>query len=136
MFLSLERILILNVTCDVKKMKVRRDVMKMFEFIDGANSFSPLSLLHAWPTSVVDTLLRSVVTPCGPSGRYLLQVLLIQDPETDKEAAAMDVRVGQTSDPPYLQGTAHFCEHMLFMGTGEEEVNEPTASKASRIVWS
>ncbi|CAM9812921.1 unnamed protein product, partial [Sphacelaria rigidula] len=45
------------------------------------------------------------------------QALLIHDPDTDKEAAAMDVRVGQTSDPPHLQGTAHFCEHMLFMGT-------------------
>ncbi|CAM9319806.1 unnamed protein product, partial [Ectocarpus sp. 13 AM-2016] len=47
-----------------------------------------------------------------------MQVLLISDPETDKEAAAMDVRVGQTSDPAHLQGTAHFCEHMLFLGTG------------------
>ncbi|CAN0174853.1 unnamed protein product, partial [Ectocarpus sp. 8 AP-2014] len=46
-------------------------------------------------------------------------VLLISDPETDKEAAAMDVRVGQTSDPAHLQGTAHFCEHMLFLGTGK-----------------
>ncbi|CAN0427935.1 unnamed protein product, partial [Hapterophycus canaliculatus] len=48
-----------------------------------------------------------------------LQVLLISDPETDKEAAAIDVRVGSSSDPPYLQGTAHFCEHMLFLGTGK-----------------
>ncbi|CBJ49276.1 conserved unknown protein [Ectocarpus siliculosus] len=48
-----------------------------------------------------------------------MQVLLISDPETDKEAAAMDVRVGQTSDPAHLQGTAHFCEHMLFLGTGK-----------------
>ncbi|CAM9265328.1 unnamed protein product, partial [Discosporangium mesarthrocarpum] len=47
------------------------------------------------------------------------QVVLIHDPETDKEAAAMDVRVGQSSDPPHLQGTAHFCEHMLFLGTGK-----------------
>eukprot|EP00903_Cladosiphon_okamuranus_P017869 g16444.t1 len=48
-----------------------------------------------------------------------MQVLLISDPETDKEAAAMDVHVGMTSDPSDLQGTAHFCEHMLFLGTGK-----------------
>eukprot|EP00752_Nemacystus_decipiens_P012492 g11064.t1 len=48
-----------------------------------------------------------------------LQVLLISDPDTDREAAAMDVMVGQTSDPPHLQGTAHFCEHMLFLGSGK-----------------
>lgn len=48
-----------------------------------------------------------------------IQVLLISDPDTDKEAAAMDVRVGYTSDPPHAQGIAHFCEHMLFLGTGE-----------------
>lgn len=53
-----------------------------------------------------------------PSTR-LFQVLLISDPDTDKEAAAIDVRVGSSSDPPYLQGTAHFCEHMLFLGTGK-----------------
>jgi len=27
------------------------------------------------------------------------------------------VRVGATSDPPVLQGLAHFCEHMLFLGS-------------------
>eukprot|EP00752_Nemacystus_decipiens_P002074 g1985.t1 len=48
-----------------------------------------------------------------------MQVLLISDPDTDKEAAAMDVRVGYTSDPRYVQGIAHFCEHMLFLGTGK-----------------
>ena len=48
-----------------------------------------------------------------------VQVLLISDPDTDKEAAAVDVRVGHTSDPPHAQGIAHFCEHMLFLGTGK-----------------
>ena len=46
-----------------------------------------------------------------------LHVLLISDPNTDKSAAAMDVRVGSNSDPDNLPGLAHFCEHMLFMGT-------------------
>ncbi|KAG7958731.1 hypothetical protein I3843_10G032200 [Carya illinoinensis] len=43
-----------------------------------------------------------------------LEVLLISDPDTDKCAASMDVRVGYFSDPEGLPGLAHFLEHMLF----------------------
>jgi insulysin len=43
--------------------------------------------------------------------------LLISDSETDKSAASMDVGVGSALDPKPLFGTAHFLEHMLFMGT-------------------
>ena len=46
-----------------------------------------------------------------------MQILLVSDPETDKAAAAMDVAVGHFSDPEELPGLAHFCEHMLFLGT-------------------
>lgn len=46
-----------------------------------------------------------------------LEAMVIHDPETDKSSAAMDVRVGHLSDPIELQGLAHFCEHLLFMGT-------------------
>ncbi|PWN29969.1 hypothetical protein BDZ90DRAFT_229012 [Jaminaea rosea] len=46
-----------------------------------------------------------------------LEVLLIHDPATDKASAAMDIRVGHLSDPEDFQGLAHFCEHLLFMGT-------------------
>ncbi len=46
-----------------------------------------------------------------------MHVLLISDPDTDQAAAAMDVAVGQFSDPPDRQGLAHFLEHMLFLGT-------------------
>eukprot|EP01100_Stratorugosa_tubuloviscum_P005628 TRINITY_DN250_c0_g1_i1.p1 TRINITY_DN250_c0_g1~~TRINITY_DN250_c0_g1_i1.p1 ORF type:complete len:1068 (-),score=379.42 TRINITY_DN250_c0_g1_i1:64-2979(-) len=46
-----------------------------------------------------------------------LQVLLISDPETEKSAAAMDIKVGSFSDPDDIPGLAHFLEHMLFMGT-------------------
>lgn len=46
-----------------------------------------------------------------------LEALLIHDPTTDKSSAAMDVRVGHLSDPEQFQGLAHFCEHLLFMGT-------------------
>ncbi len=46
-----------------------------------------------------------------------LQCLLISDSEADKSAAALDVKVGCSLDPKPLFGTAHFLEHMLFMGT-------------------
>lgn len=46
-----------------------------------------------------------------------LEALLIHDAETDKASAAIDVNVGSYSDPDDLNGLAHFCEHLLFMGT-------------------
>ncbi len=48
-----------------------------------------------------------------------MQVILISDPEADKSAAALDVKVGASLDPRPLYGTAHFLEHMLFMGTAK-----------------
>ncbi|KAH9525028.1 hypothetical protein Btru_000137 [Bulinus truncatus] len=46
-----------------------------------------------------------------------MKILLISDPETDKSSAAMDVHIGHLKDPKDLPGLAHFCEHMLFLGT-------------------
>jgi insulysin len=46
-----------------------------------------------------------------------MDVLLVSDPETDKASAAMDIYVGQLCDT--LPGIAHFCEHMLFIGTSK-----------------
>ncbi len=46
-----------------------------------------------------------------------LKALLISDADTDKAACALDVNIGSMSDPPELPGLAHFCEHMLFLGT-------------------
>lgn len=46
-----------------------------------------------------------------------LKALLISDARTDKAAAALGVQVGHLSDPDDLPGLAHFCEHMLFLGT-------------------
>ncbi|GAA6060548.1 hypothetical protein JCM10212_006912 [Sporobolomyces blumeae] len=46
-----------------------------------------------------------------------LTALLISDPSTDKAAASLSVQVGHLSDPDDLPGLAHFCEHMLFLGT-------------------
>lgn len=57
-----------------------------------------------------------------------LKVLLISDLEADKSAAAMNVNIGSLSDPEEFLGLAHFCEHMLFMGTDkypkEDEYSE------------
>ena len=46
-----------------------------------------------------------------------LRVLLIQNSQSDKAAAALAVNVGHFSDPLERQGLAHFLEHMLFLGT-------------------
>lgn len=46
-----------------------------------------------------------------------LKAILINDPDSDKSAAALDVNVGSYNDPKDLPGLAHFCEHLLFLGT-------------------
>ncbi|SCC90627.1 Uncharacterized protein SCG7086_BU_00070 [Chlamydiales bacterium SCGC AG-110-P3] len=46
-----------------------------------------------------------------------LEAYLISDPSADKSAAALSVNVGSWSDPVDAPGLAHFCEHMLFLGT-------------------
>ncbi|XP_054708191.1 insulin-degrading enzyme-like [Uloborus diversus] len=54
---------------------------------------------------------------CGLELINGMKVLLISDPSTDKSAAALNVQIGSMSDPPDIPGLAHFCEHMLFLGT-------------------
>ncbi|KAL4232280.1 hypothetical protein ACF0H5_009851 [Mactra antiquata] len=46
-----------------------------------------------------------------------MRVMLISDSNTDKSSAAMDVYIGHMKDPKDIPGLAHFCEHMLFLGT-------------------
>ncbi|KIK58340.1 hypothetical protein GYMLUDRAFT_45548 [Collybiopsis luxurians FD-317 M1] len=46
-----------------------------------------------------------------------LEAVLIHDGKADKAAASLDVAVGHLSDPDDMPGLAHFCEHLLFMGT-------------------
>ena len=46
-----------------------------------------------------------------------MKVLLVSDDETKKSAATLYVRSGSLNDPPEINGIAHFCEHMLFMGS-------------------
>lgn len=46
-----------------------------------------------------------------------LQVLNVQDTRASQVAMAMAVESGSFNDPDSLPGLAHFCEHMLFLGT-------------------
>lgn len=46
-----------------------------------------------------------------------LDVLMIYSKNADISAAAMTVNVGYYNDEPESYGTAHFLEHMLFMGS-------------------
>ncbi|KAF9469217.1 Metalloenzyme, LuxS/M16 peptidase-like protein [Collybia nuda] len=46
-----------------------------------------------------------------------LQAMLVHDARADKAAASLDVAVGHLYDPDDMPGLAHFCEHLLFMGT-------------------
>ncbi len=59
-----------------------------------------------------------------------LEILLISDPNADQSAATVAVRVGSWSDPSEYPGMAHFCEHMLFMGTEKY----PDSNEFSSIV--
>lgn len=46
-----------------------------------------------------------------------LKLFLISDPNTDQSGASVAVEAGSWDDPEEYPGMAHFCEHMLFMGT-------------------
>lgn len=46
-----------------------------------------------------------------------IEAVLVHDQKADKAAASLDVAVGHLFDPDDMPGLAHFCEHLLFMGT-------------------
>lgn len=48
-----------------------------------------------------------------------MKVLLVHDPDTSSSAAALEVGVGSLAAPKEVLGLAHFCEHMLFMGSAK-----------------
>ncbi|XP_052006839.1 insulin-degrading enzyme isoform X2 [Xyrauchen texanus] len=69
---------------------------------------------------VVSTIIRSPEDKREYRGLEFtngLKAILISDPTTDKSSAALDVHIGSLSDPENISGLAHFCEHMLFLGT-------------------
>jgi len=43
-----------------------------------------------------------------------IKCMIVHDPEADKSAASIDVKVGAALDPKEHPGTAHYLEHMLF----------------------
>ncbi|KAI0690596.1 insulin-degrading enzyme [Cytidiella melzeri] len=46
-----------------------------------------------------------------------LEATIIHDAKTERAAASLDVATGHLFDPDDMPGLAHFCEHLLFMGT-------------------
>ena len=48
-----------------------------------------------------------------------MRVIVVSNnnPNRNRAAASMTVNVGSFSDPPYMEGLAHYLEHMVFMGS-------------------
>eukprot|EP00446_Apocalathium_sp_SHHI-4_P032660 CAMPEP_0177230770 /NCGR_PEP_ID=MMETSP0367-20130122/42401_1 /TAXON_ID=447022 ORGANISM="Scrippsiella hangoei-like, Strain SHHI-4" /NCGR_SAMPLE_ID=MMETSP0367 /ASSEMBLY_ACC=CAM_ASM_000362 /LENGTH=1017 /DNA_ID=CAMNT_0018681241 /DNA_START=38 /DNA_END=3091 /DNA_ORIENTATION=- len=46
-----------------------------------------------------------------------LRVLVVRDPAAKKTGFSVAVEAGSLEDPLAFQGLAHFCEHMLFLGS-------------------
>jgi len=88
-------------------------------------------LVQASTTDGVSEIMTPIVSPHDARHYRILtlenglQTLLVSDPQADKAAASMNIRVGSAQDPEDLQGLAHFLEHMLFLGT--EPFPEPDA---------
>ncbi|XP_041369113.1 insulin-degrading enzyme-like [Gigantopelta aegis] len=108
---------------------------KIFQktFLENPNSCRYMSAMNREHIKVVvenDDIIRSAQDKRLYRGLELtngIKVFLISDPETDKSSAAMDVNIGFMKDPRELPGLAHFCEHMLFLGTEKyPEENEYT----------
>ncbi|CAM3877612.1 insulinase family protein [Rheinheimera salexigens] len=59
-----------------------------------------------------------------------LAVLLVQQADAHKSAAALTVNVGHFDDPSERQGLAHFLEHMLFLGSK----NYPEAGEYQQFI--
>ncbi|XP_051504314.1 insulin-degrading enzyme isoform X2 [Myxocyprinus asiaticus] len=91
-------------------------------FIRSIRGVSTLPVRMSDPAvkRVVSTIIRSPEDKREYRGLEFtngLKAILISDPTTDKSSAAMDVHIGSLSDPEKISGLAHFCEHMLFLGT-------------------
>lgn len=48
-----------------------------------------------------------------------LRVLLVEQSDAEKSAAAMSVNVGHFDDPADREGLAHFLEHLVFLGSAK-----------------
>ncbi|MGL4348521.1 MAG: insulinase family protein [Chlamydiales bacterium] len=61
-----------------------------------------------------------------------LEVWIISDPLAEQSASALSVNVGSWQDPIEYPGTAHFLEHMLFLGTKKYPVEDEFMSFVSQ----
>ena len=106
---------------------------RLFQAAGGLIAFRAYEAPAASKTTRV--LCETFAKPQTDSKSYRLielasgvRCLLVQDPRAEKCAAALDVHVGHMSDPVDRPGLAHFCEHMLFLGTekypDESEYNQ------------
>ncbi|KAG5520150.1 hypothetical protein PMAC_001226 [Pneumocystis sp. 'macacae'] len=46
-----------------------------------------------------------------------IEILLVSDPNSNKAGASVNVGAGSLHDPENFPGIAHFCEHLVFLGT-------------------
>ncbi|GET91317.1 peptidase, putative [Leishmania tarentolae] len=90
----------------------------------GHHSHVHLARTHSTPQSAMTSVAQHIITPAVIRAKYSGYVLsngvkcvIVQDASAKMPAAAMSIRAGQLNDPVELPGLAHFCEHMLFMGT-------------------
>lgn len=102
----------------------KNSVINQISFSSKNKSYHSLKLMTSTKqfTTIVDN--NKMIKPDSDDRNYKiiklknnLVALLINDPTTDKSAAALDVNVGSYNDPKNLPGLAHFCEHLLFLGT-------------------
>nr|XP_057920921.1 insulin-degrading enzyme isoform X2 [Doryrhamphus excisus] len=95
---------------------------------NGSHINQGIKLVSSSPLKMTDPALHRVVADIirSPEDKRVyrglefkngLRAMLISDPTTDKSSAALDVHIGSLSDPANIAGLAHFCEHMLFLGT-------------------
>ncbi|MBS0626124.1 MAG: insulinase family protein [Verrucomicrobia bacterium] len=59
-----------------------------------------------------------------------LEALIVSDPQADQSSAAIAVEAGSWQDPQEYPGMAHFCEHMVFMGSH----TYPSENEFSKLV--
>uniref|UniRef100_A0A672HBZ5 Insulin-degrading enzyme n=1 Tax=Salarias fasciatus TaxID=181472 RepID=A0A672HBZ5_SALFA len=90
------------------------------QYVSRLVSSLPLRMTDPAVNRVVSDIIRSPEDKREYRGLEFtngLKAMLISDPTTDKSSAALDVHIGSLSDPSNISGLAHFCEHMLFLGT-------------------
>lgn len=94
---------------------------------DGRQSPGNASVVKTWMEGKIGTSLDPFPIadkPLGDPRKYQgavlangLQVINIQDESSLQSGLAMGVLSGLYNDPPKIAGLAHFCEHMLFLGS-------------------